>query len=209
MFVQGWLPWGLRVRLRGLGDVFVSLLTTLLYQRKAADPSRFTNRGGNLLKEEKQRAKLQKTLSKVGPALGKNLWSPCQRKRDPWVWGHRCSGQSLHCPSCPDQLQEELERKIQAWEQEFEGTFLVKGRQFMEYVSEQWQVYHLEKEKEKKERVSTELSMLASAGDCSWLLPKNASLGLSRLGKSRQRAGAHRCHIHLCQAPFWPWLCQR
>ena len=34
-------------------------------QRKASDPSRFTNRGGNLLKEEKQRAKLQKTLPKV------------------------------------------------------------------------------------------------------------------------------------------------
>ncbi|KAF4792583.1 Protein regulator of cytokinesis 1 [Turdus rufiventris] len=82
-------------------------------ERKAADPSRFTNRGGNLLKEEKQRAKLQKTLSK---------------------------------------LQEELERKIQAWEQEFKGSFLVKGQQFMEYVSEQWQFYHLEKEKEKQER---------------------------------------------------------
>ncbi|KAL2300887.1 hypothetical protein Nmel_013781 [Mimus melanotis] len=44
-------------------------------ESKAADPSRFTNRGGNLLKEEKQRAKLQKTLSRVGPAVGKDLWS--------------------------------------------------------------------------------------------------------------------------------------
>lgn len=76
VFVQGWLLWGLHhVWLRGLGGVFVSLLTTLLYQSKASDPSRFTNRGGNLLKEEKQRAKLQKTLSRVGPALGKDLWS--------------------------------------------------------------------------------------------------------------------------------------
>ncbi|XP_062357104.1 protein regulator of cytokinesis 1 isoform X3 [Cinclus cinclus] len=82
-------------------------------ESKAADPSRFTNRGGSLLKEEKQRAKLQKTLSK---------------------------------------LQEELERKVQAWEQEFKGAFLVKGQQFMEYVSEQWQLYRLEKEKEKQER---------------------------------------------------------
>ncbi|XP_027752940.1 protein regulator of cytokinesis 1 isoform X2 [Empidonax traillii] len=82
-------------------------------ERKATDPSRFTNRGGNLLKEEKQRAKLQKTLSR---------------------------------------LQEELERKVQAWEQEFKGPFLVKGQQFMEYVSEQWQLYRLEKEKEKQER---------------------------------------------------------
>ncbi|KFW92410.1 Protein regulator of cytokinesis 1, partial [Phalacrocorax carbo] len=82
-------------------------------ERKATDPSRFANRGGNLLKEEKQRAKLQKTLSK---------------------------------------LQEELESRVQAWEQEHEGTFLVKGQQFMEYVTEQWQLYRLEKEKEKQER---------------------------------------------------------
>lgn len=76
VFVQGWPLWGLHhVSLRGLGGVFVSLLITLLYQGRANDPSRFTNRGGNLLKEEKQRAKLQKTLSRVGPALGKDLWS--------------------------------------------------------------------------------------------------------------------------------------
>ncbi|XP_036590881.1 protein regulator of cytokinesis 1 isoform X2 [Trichosurus vulpecula] len=37
----------------------------LEFERKASDPSRFTNRGGNLLKEEKQRAKLQKTLPKL------------------------------------------------------------------------------------------------------------------------------------------------
>lgn len=35
------------------------------FQKKANDPSRFNNRGGNLLKEEKQRADLQKTLPKV------------------------------------------------------------------------------------------------------------------------------------------------
>ncbi|XP_031443826.1 protein regulator of cytokinesis 1 isoform X2 [Phasianus colchicus] len=82
-------------------------------ERKTADPSRFSNRGGSLLKEEKQRVKLQKTLSK---------------------------------------LQEELESRIQAWEQEREEPFLVKGQQFMEYVTEQWQLYHMEKEKEKQER---------------------------------------------------------
>uniref|UniRef100_A0A663MS57 Protein regulator of cytokinesis 1 n=1 Tax=Athene cunicularia TaxID=194338 RepID=A0A663MS57_ATHCN len=82
-------------------------------ERKATDPSRFTNRGGNLLKEEKQRAKLQKTLSK---------------------------------------LQEELESRVQACREENEGSFLVKGQQFMEHVTEQWQLYHQEKEKEKQER---------------------------------------------------------
>lgn len=37
----------------------------LEFERKASDPARFTNRGGNLLKEEKQRVKLQKTLPKL------------------------------------------------------------------------------------------------------------------------------------------------
>ncbi|XP_027888736.1 protein regulator of cytokinesis 1-like [Xiphophorus couchianus] len=37
--------------------------------RKANDPSRFTNRGGNLLKEEKQRTELQKSLPKLEKAL--------------------------------------------------------------------------------------------------------------------------------------------
>uniref|UniRef100_A0A8C7E6I4 Protein regulator of cytokinesis 1 n=1 Tax=Naja naja TaxID=35670 RepID=A0A8C7E6I4_NAJNA len=38
-------------------------------EKKATDPSRFTNRGGNLLKEEKLRAKLQKTLPKLEEEL--------------------------------------------------------------------------------------------------------------------------------------------
>lgn len=62
-------------------------------------------------------------------------------------------------PSCSEQLQEELENRIQAWEQEREEPFLVKGQQFMEYVTEQWQLYRMEKEKEKQERVSAELNV--------------------------------------------------
>ncbi|KAM3828504.1 protein regulator of cytokinesis 1 isoform 2-T2 [Vipera latastei] len=38
-------------------------------EKKATDPSRFANRGGNLLKEEKLRAKLQKTLPKLEEEL--------------------------------------------------------------------------------------------------------------------------------------------
>lgn len=34
-------------------------------ERKASDPARFTNRGGNLLKEERQRAELSKSLHKL------------------------------------------------------------------------------------------------------------------------------------------------
>lgn len=131
---------------------------------------------------------------------------------------------ALTLPLCPDQLQEELERKVQAWEQECKGAFLVKGQQFMDYVSEQWQLYRLEKEKEKQERVSAELSLLASAWEHPWLLPKNASLGVSllipshrpglcllipSLGVAGSGAGAHCCHICMGQAPFWPQLCQR
>ncbi|XP_063781917.1 protein regulator of cytokinesis 1 isoform X2 [Pseudophryne corroboree] len=41
----------------------------LEHDRKATDPNRFTNRGGNLLKEEKQRAKLQKMLPKLEEEL--------------------------------------------------------------------------------------------------------------------------------------------
>ncbi|XP_024118987.1 protein regulator of cytokinesis 1b isoform X2 [Oryzias melastigma] len=38
-------------------------------EKKAADPSRFTNRGGNLLKEEKLRCELQKSLPKLEKKL--------------------------------------------------------------------------------------------------------------------------------------------
>ncbi|XP_060116054.1 LOW QUALITY PROTEIN: protein regulator of cytokinesis 1 [Heteronotia binoei] len=82
-------------------------------ERKATDPSRFTNRGGNLLKEEKLRAKLQKALPK---------------------------------------LEEELRGRLELWEQEHGQAFLVNGQHFMEHVAEQWQLHHLEKEREKQER---------------------------------------------------------
>lgn len=36
----------------------------------------------------------------------------------------------------------------------------MKGQQFMEYVAEQWQLYRLEKEKEKQERVSAKPGVL-------------------------------------------------
>uniref|UniRef100_A0A8C3WVR2 Protein regulator of cytokinesis 1 n=1 Tax=Catagonus wagneri TaxID=51154 RepID=A0A8C3WVR2_9CETA len=85
----------------------------LEFERKASDPSRFTNRGGNLLKEEKQRAKLQKTLPK---------------------------------------LEEELKTRIEMWEQEHAKAFVVNGQKFMEYVSEQWEIHRLEKERAKQER---------------------------------------------------------
>ncbi|XP_051004743.1 protein regulator of cytokinesis 1 isoform X1 [Acomys russatus] len=85
----------------------------LEFERKASDPSRFTNRGGNLLKEEKERTKLQKTLPK---------------------------------------LEEELKARIEKWEQEQSTAFVVNGQKFMDYVTEQWELHRLEKERAKQER---------------------------------------------------------
>ncbi|KAE8618116.1 hypothetical protein XENTR_v10009278 [Xenopus tropicalis] len=86
----------------------------LEFDKKATDPNRFTNRGGNLLKEEKQRAKLQKMLPK---------------------------------------LEEELKTSIIAWEQEQGQEFFVNEKKFMDYVAEQWETFHQDKEREKQERL--------------------------------------------------------
>ncbi|XP_072258850.1 protein regulator of cytokinesis 1 isoform X2 [Pyxicephalus adspersus] len=82
--------------------------------KKATDPNRFNNRGGNLLKEEKQRAKMQKMLPK---------------------------------------LEEELKFRITSWEEEQQQEFFVNGKKFMDYVAEQWNFFHQEKEREKQERL--------------------------------------------------------
>ncbi|XP_005728032.1 protein regulator of cytokinesis 1-like isoform X1 [Pundamilia nyererei] len=81
--------------------------------KKANDPSRFNNRGGNLLKEEKQRTDLQKSLPK---------------------------------------LEKSLKAQIDVWEQEHGKDFLVNGQKFLDYVQQQWDQHHNEKEKEKLER---------------------------------------------------------
>ncbi|TKS73563.1 Protein regulator of cytokinesis 1 [Collichthys lucidus] len=81
--------------------------------KKANDPSRFNNRGGNLLKEEKQRTDLQKSLPK---------------------------------------LEKTLKAQIDVWEQEHGKEFLVNGQKFLDYVQQQWEHHHIEKEKEKMER---------------------------------------------------------
>ncbi|TNN00201.1 hypothetical protein fugu_011447 [Takifugu bimaculatus] len=81
--------------------------------KKNNDPSRFNNRGGNLLKEEKQRTDLQKSLPKL----------------------EKC-----------------LKTQIDEWEQEHQKEFQVNGQKFLEYVQQQWDQHHTEKEKEKLER---------------------------------------------------------
>ncbi|XP_069899395.1 protein regulator of cytokinesis 1 isoform X3 [Dipodomys merriami] len=121
----------------------------LEFERKASDPSRFTNRGGNLLKEEKQRAKLQKTLPK---------------------------------------LEEELKAQIEMWEQEHSQSFVVNGKNFMDYVAEQWQLHQLEKERAKQERQlknkkQTETEMLYGSAPRT---PKRRGLTPNTAGKVRK-----------------------
>ncbi|XP_026094412.1 protein regulator of cytokinesis 1-like isoform X1 [Carassius auratus] len=87
-----------------------------LYQeleKKATDPSRFNNRGGNLLKEEKQRVDLQKSLPKLEKSLKAQI--------DQW--------EAIHCKE-----------------------FRVNGQPFLQYVEDQWNRHHMEKEREKQER---------------------------------------------------------
>ncbi|KTF89840.1 hypothetical protein cypCar_00009377 [Cyprinus carpio] len=81
--------------------------------KKATDPSRFNNRGGNLLKEEKQRVDLQKSLPK---------------------------------------LEKSLKAQIDQWEATHCKEFRVNGQPFLQYVEDQWNRHHMEKEREKQER---------------------------------------------------------
>ncbi|KAK6317725.1 hypothetical protein J4Q44_G00110160 [Coregonus suidteri] len=62
----------------------------LRLEKKATDPSRFNNRGGNLLKEEKQRAELQKSLPKLEKSLKTQIdqWEE-EQYRDFLVNGQR------------------------------------------------------------------------------------------------------------------------
>ncbi|XP_069078751.1 protein regulator of cytokinesis 1 isoform X1 [Pleurodeles waltl] len=83
-------------------------------EKKVEDPSRLANRGGNLLKEQREHSALLKKLPK---------------------------------------LEEELKVRIDSWEQEQMMEFKVHGQKFMDFVSEQWQAFHAEKEREKQERV--------------------------------------------------------
>ncbi|XP_077372222.1 protein regulator of cytokinesis 1-like isoform X2 [Festucalex cinctus] len=88
-------------------DVYLEL------DRKANDMSRLNNRGGNLLKEAKQRSDLQKSLPK---------------------------------------LEKTLKAQIDSWEQEHGKEFFINGQKFLDYVQQQWEQHHADKEQEKMER---------------------------------------------------------
>lgn len=67
-------------------------------------------------------------------------------------------------------LEKKLKSEIEAWEGEQGREFLVNGQKFMQYVAEQWELYQIEKEREKQERVSPSSlcwsCILVSAGKC-------------------------------------------
>lgn len=46
-----------------------------------------------------------------------------------------------------------MKSEIEAWEGEQGREFLVNGQKFLQYVEEQWELYQIEKEREKQERV--------------------------------------------------------
>ncbi|KAK1329561.1 hypothetical protein QTO34_011766 [Cnephaeus nilssonii] len=50
------------------------------------------------------------------------------------------------------ELEEELKAQIEMWEQKHSTAFVVHGQKFTEYVTEQWEMHRLEKERAKQER---------------------------------------------------------
>lgn len=61
----------------------------------------------------------------------------------------------INCLICILKLEKKLKSDIDTWEGEQGSEFLVNGQKFLEYVEEQWELYHIEKEREKQERVRT------------------------------------------------------
>uniref|UniRef100_A0A673JEG8 Protein regulator of cytokinesis 1-like n=1 Tax=Sinocyclocheilus rhinocerous TaxID=307959 RepID=A0A673JEG8_9TELE len=49
-------------------------------------------------------------------------------------------------------LEKKLKAEIEQWEHEQNGEFQVNGQKFMQFVTDQWETYRLEKEREKQER---------------------------------------------------------
>lgn len=74
----------------------------------------------------------------------------CTYKRSKCNKGPFCD--SIKIYAC-FQLEKSLKAQIDAWEQEHGKDFLVNGQKFLEYVQQQWDQHHNEKEKEKLERV--------------------------------------------------------
>lgn len=119
-------------------------------QKKATDPARFTNRGGNLLKEEKQRSELHKSLPKVKKPVPIVNQAEASASDSSLILGLLAAFQ----------LEKKLKAQIDMWECEQGRDFLVNGLKFLQYVEEQWEQQQAEKEREKMARVSQPASSL-------------------------------------------------
>lgn len=131
---------------------FITCLS-LHFQKKATDPTRFANRGGNLLKEEKQRSELHKSLPKV-----KRCRAHMQKLMPKCLPFNNSGNHKLFCVLLA-QLEKKLTAEIEAWESEQGQEFLVSGQKFMQYVAEQWEMHRVDKELEKRDRVNKAIFM--------------------------------------------------
>lgn len=99
--------------------------------RKASDPSRFNNRGGNLLKEEKQRSDLQKSLPKLEKSLKAQIdaWEQ-ENSREFWVNGQKFleyvqkEWDHHHSEKEKEKLERQLKKSKQIQEDMLYGTSL-------------------------------------------------------------------------------------
>ena len=60
----------------------------------------------------------------------------------------------LLCVMVVLQIEAEVRAQIERWEAQQQRPFLVQGMRFVDYIREQWDDYHRNKENEKEERVS-------------------------------------------------------
>uniref|UniRef100_A0A673JPR7 Protein regulator of cytokinesis 1-like n=1 Tax=Sinocyclocheilus rhinocerous TaxID=307959 RepID=A0A673JPR7_9TELE len=77
-------------------------------------------------------------------------WVRCswQKLRTFQLFKHQRRCQPIRSPY----LEKKLKAEIEQWEHEQNGEFQVNGQKFMQFVTDQWETYRLEKEREKQER---------------------------------------------------------
>lgn len=59
---------------------------------------------------------------------------------------------------CVFKLEKKLKDQIDAWQNEQGREFLVNGQEFLQYVTQQWELHQVEKEQEKLQRVGSFVS---------------------------------------------------
>ncbi|MEE6503448.1 hypothetical protein FKM82_004826 [Ascaphus truei] len=101
-------------------------------------------------------------------------------------------------------LEEELKVRIAGWEQEQQKEFFVNGKKFMDYVTEQWDSLHQEKEKEKQERLLKKNRQLEEEmfyGSTPKTPSKRRVLGATTPGKIRKPGPSSRTPSKVFKTP--------